>query len=115
MPAALLMLGSATLLFAAAPLMPASAAVEQAQGQVTGLVTDQDKQPLIGVTVSVVGTSTMAITDADGMFKILAPTKSNTMLEFTYMGFKKKQVKVNGAKILQVQMEPIIEAFFCEL
>ncbi|MBR6997930.1 MAG: SusC/RagA family TonB-linked outer membrane protein, partial [Prevotella sp.] len=105
MPAALLMLGSATLLFAAAPLMPASAAVEQAQGQVTGLVTDQDKQPLIGVTVSVVGTSTMAITDADGMFKILAPTKSTTMLEFTYMGFKKKQVKVNGAKILQVQME----------
>ncbi|MBO4812129.1 MAG: TonB-dependent receptor [Prevotella sp.] len=105
MPAALLLLGTAAMTFPAAVLTPAFAEEQQSQSQVTGLVTDQDKQPLIGVTVQVVGTSTMAITDADGMFKIMAPSKSNTMLEFTYLGYKKKQVKVNGAKILQVQME----------
>ena len=73
--------------------------------QVTGLVTDQEKQPLIGVTVTVLGTDTRAITDADGMFRILAPTKSSTELEFSYMGFKRKVVKVNGAKLLNVQMD----------
>ncbi|MCR4957932.1 MAG: carboxypeptidase-like regulatory domain-containing protein, partial [Prevotella sp.] len=105
MHAAMLMFGTAAMLFPAAALTPAYADVEQAQSQVTGLVTDQDKQPLIGVTVQVVGTTTMAVTDLDGMFKIMAPSRSNTMLEFTYLGYKKKQVKVNGAKILQVQME----------
>ena len=105
MPAALLMLGSAAMTFPAAVLTPAFAEEQQAQSQVTGLVTDQDKQPLIGVTVQVVGTTTMAVTDLDGMFKIMAPSRSNTMLEFTYLGYKKKQVKVNGAKLLNVVLE----------
>ena len=86
---------------------PVTAAIQQAakETQVTGLVTDHEKQPLIGVTVTVVGTETRAITDVDGMFKIMAPTKSTTELEFSYMGFKKKVVRVNGAKLLNVQMD----------
>ena len=72
---------------------------------VTGLVTDAEKQPLIGVTITVVGTETRAVSDMDGMFKISAPMKSSTELEFSYIGFKTKTVKVNGAKLLNIQME----------
>ena len=73
--------------------------------QVTGLVTDKQKEPLIGVTVTLVGTETRAITDADGMFKISVPSKSGTTLEFNYIGFASKQVKVNGSRLINVMME----------
>lgn len=73
--------------------------------QVTGLVTDKQKEPLIGVTVTLVGTETRAITDADGMFRINVPAKSGTTLEFNYIGFASKQVKVNGSRLLNVMLE----------
>ena len=101
------MLCSLTMLMAA-PLLP-SAPVAMAQSvqtnQVTGLVTDKQKEPLIGVTVTLVGTETRAITDADGMFKISVPSKSGTTLEFNYIGFASKQVKVNGSRLINVMME----------
>ena len=85
--------------------LPGQAFAQQSETQVTGLVTDQQKEPLPGVTVTVVGTQTRAITDLDGLFKIQVPNKSTAELEFTYMGFQKKTVKVNGAKLLSVAMD----------
>lgn len=107
LPIGMMMLCATTMLFAAPALPRVAAAVQQEAktSQVTGLVTDPEKQPLIGVTVTLVGTETRAITDVDGMFKIVVPTKSTTELEFSYMGFKKKVVRVNGAKLLNVQLE----------
>ncbi len=93
---------------AASPALPRAVAAVQQDGheiQVTGLVTDSEKEPLIGVTVTVVGTQNRTVTDVDGMFHITVPNKSTTMIEFTYVGYKKKEVKVNGAKLLNVQME----------
>ena len=107
LPASSVMLCSLTMLMAA-PLLPEAPAV-MAQGvqtnQVTGLVTDKQKEPLIGVTVTLVGTETRAITDADGMFRINVPSKSSTTLEFNYIGFARKQVKVNGSRLLNVMLE----------
>lgn len=107
LPASSVMLCSLTMLMAA-PLLPqAPAAVAQSvqTNQVTGLVTDKQKEPLIGVTVTLVGTETRAITDADGMFRINVPAKSGTTLEFNYIGFASKQVKVNGSRLLNVMLE----------
>ncbi len=107
LPAGSVMLCSLTMLMAA-PLLPtAPAAMAQSvqTNQVTGLVTDKQKEPLIGVTVTLVGTETRAITDADGMFKISVPSKSGTTLEFNYIGFASKQVKVNGSRLINVMME----------
>ena len=107
LPASSVMLCSLTMLMAA-PLLP-TAPVAMAQSvqttQVTGLVTDKQKEPLIGVTVTLVGTETRAITDADGMFRINVPAKSGTTLEFNYIGFASKQVKVNGSRLLNVMLE----------
>ncbi len=107
LPTGMMMLCTMTLLVSAPVLPQASAAVQQneKETQVTGMVTDNEKVPLIGATVSVVDGDAKAITDMDGMFRIMVPNKNSTVLEFTYMGFKKKQVKVNGAKLLNVQME----------
>ena len=39
------------------------------------------------------------------MFRITVPQKSTTELELTYIGFKRKIVKVNGSRLLNVMME----------
>ena len=84
-----------------------TASAQQSAGdvQVTGLVTDQNKEPLIGVTVSVIGGQARTITDMDGMFRLNVPQQSSTELELTYIGFKRKTVKVNGARLINVMME----------
>ena len=107
LPAGTTMLCTLTMLVAE-PLMTQTVAQNQQtvkMTQVTGLVTDQQKEPLIGVTISAVGTSNLAVSDIDGMFHIDVPAHNNAMLEFSYVGYKKKQVKVNGAKLLNVMLE----------
>jgi len=72
--------------------------------KVTGTVTDaQSKETLLGVTVMQKGTSNGVITDMDGIFTISVPATST--LTFTYMGYTKKEVKVDGRKNINVEME----------
>ena len=106
LPAGIMLLSA---MLIASPAIPRASAAEQQQSsketQVTGLVTDVNKEPLIGATVSVVGSTVKAVTDMDGMFRISVPNRTTSVLEVSYMGFKKKQVKVNGAKLLNVVLE----------
>lgn len=72
--------------------------------KVSGNVTDsQTAEPLLGVTVMQKGTSNGVITDMDGNFTISVPF--NSTLAFTYMGYTKKEVNVNGRNSIQVKME----------
>ncbi|MGL6177643.1 MAG: SusC/RagA family TonB-linked outer membrane protein [Tannerellaceae bacterium] len=77
------------------------------QEKVTGTVTDQNGEPLIGVNVIVVGTTLGAITDMDGNFSLEASRKD--ILKFTYIGYKPIEVKVTG-KPLRVKLEEDTEA-----
>ncbi len=107
LPAGTALLCTCSMLVAQPVISQAVAQTQQSQKmtQVTGLVTDQEKQPLVGVTIAAVGTSNLAITDIDGMFHIDVPASSSAVLEFSYVGYKKTQVKVNGAKLLNVVLE----------
>ncbi|MDE7190227.1 MAG: carboxypeptidase-like regulatory domain-containing protein, partial [Muribaculaceae bacterium] len=51
-----------------------------------GTVVDETGEPLIGVTVSVKGTSAATPTDLDGMFDLKVP-KGTKELSFTYVGY----------------------------
>ena len=70
---------------------------------VSGKVTGVDKTPLQGVTVSVTGTKTQAITNADGTYFINVPANA-TELTFTYVNTKTVTEKIGGRKIIDVQM-----------
>ena len=74
--------------------------------KVTGQITDLAKEPLIGVTVTVVGTNgpIRAISDIDGIFSLNVPEGENK-LEFSYVGYKKQTISVSGAKSLNVVLE----------
>lgn len=65
-----------------------------AQGTVKGKVVDAENNgPLIGATVSVSGTTLGTVTDIDGNF-VLKLTSSKATLEFKYLGYQDKTMKV---------------------
>ena len=69
---------------------------------ISGKITGTDKTPLQGVTVSVPGTKTQTITNADGTYIINAGNA--TELTFTYVNAKPVTEKINGRKIIDVQL-----------
>ena len=70
----------------------ASYAQEQ-QIEVTGIVTDVNKEPLIGVNITVKNMPGFGVmTDINGKYKIKVPDYST--LIFSYVGFQSKEVLV---------------------
>ena len=71
--------------------------------EVTGKVTDVSNNPLPGVSVLIKGTTQGVSTDFDGKYTI--KVKNGDILEFSFLGMKIKQVKVNGQKVINVVLE----------
>ena len=71
--------------------------------EVTGKVTDVSNNPLPGVSVLIKGTTRGVTTDFDGKYTI--KVKNGDILEFSSIGMKNKQVKVNGQKVINVVLE----------
>ena len=71
-----------------------------AQVSITGTVVQaSDNEPIIGATVTVVGTKTGTATDLDGKFTISVPN-SNSMLNISYIGMTPVTVKAaNGMTV----------------
>ena len=77
-----------------------------AQGTITvsGQVTDQQNEPLIGVTVLIDGQQAGGtVTDFDGNYTIKAPAKAT--LKFSYIGYQDQKIAVGGKNIINVQMK----------
>jgi len=72
------------------------------QGQITGKVVDENKAPLIGVSIQVKGTTVGTTTDVDGNFT-LNTSASQPVLVFSYVGFEKKEVPATK-KVLSVTL-----------
>lgn len=75
------------------------------QYAVSGSVTDETGEPLIGVTVMVKGNKTQGtVTDLEGNFTI--NVKKNSELVLSYVGYNSLTVPVNGKKELKLKMIP---------
>ena len=61
--------------------------LQQSERTISGLVTDESGEPLIGVTVMVKGTRVGTTTNLDGVFTLKIPTNAG-ILQFSYMGMK---------------------------
>ena len=62
--------------------------------QVHGVVKDTNGETIIGASVVQKGTKNATVTDIDGAFTLSVP--ANSTLSFTYMGYKEKDVPLNG-------------------
>ena len=72
--------------------------------KVTGNVSDEKGEPLIGVTIILKNDSTVhALTDMNGNYSITVPERKS-VLSFRYIGFVPKEEVVNNRKVVNVQM-----------
>lgn len=74
------------------------------QRTITGSVTDQQGEPLPGVTVVVAGTTIGTVTNGDGDFSLAIPTDAE-MLQFSYVGMRTHEVLIEGRTNFNVTME----------
>jgi len=88
---------------ASARLTGGNKAANQASFILKGFVRDASGQALIGVSVSIKGTSTGTQTDANGKFALTANT--GDVIVFTYIGYVKKEVTITSSTELTVSME----------
>ncbi|WP_247679999.1 SusC/RagA family TonB-linked outer membrane protein [Chitinophaga polysaccharea] len=71
---------------------------------VSGKVTDDKDMALVGVTVSVKGTSKGTSTDANGAFSLSVPDK-NAILVFSYVGYVKQEMPAGDKNVQHVKLE----------
>jgi TonB-linked SusC/RagA family outer membrane protein len=69
----------------------------------TGKVTDENKDPLPGVSIRVHNTSIGAVSDVEGNFKI-SLSKPNELLTFSFIGYKTLQINAGNKSILNVEL-----------
>jgi len=70
---------------------------------VRGIVKDPNGETLIGVSVTQVGSTNGTITDMSGMYEI--KTSANSKLNFSYLGYQKQEVAVNGKTKIDVTLK----------
>lgn len=82
----------------------ASSEGQQQARKVTGVVTDKNSEPLIGVNVKVKGTTMGAITDISGAYSVDVPDV-DAVLAFSYLGYEEQTIPVVGTQsVLDVQL-----------
>ncbi len=83
-------------------MLPASAFAQLRT--VTGTVTDETGEPLIGATVKVAGTSIGAVTNIDGQYAVRIPADARE-LTFSYVGYS-TVTRPADADVIDVQLLP---------
>lgn len=80
-----------------------------AQTAVTGTVTDaQTNETLPGVNISIKGTTMGTSTDAEGTYSLHVPSQQDTLV-FSYVGYTRQQIPINGRSTINVALEPDIQ------
>ena len=75
--------------------------------RVEGQVKDEKGEPMIGVSVVIVGTGTGVVTDLDGNF-VLPSVSQKATLEFSYIGYLTKQQK--PSRSMTITMQPDMQS-----
>ncbi len=76
-----------------------------AQRTVTGVVTDaENKEPLVGASVLVTGTSKGTVSDVDGKFSVEVPAGA-TSLTVSFAGYTQSIIALSASNVLNVQLK----------
>ncbi len=75
-----------------------------AQRTITGTVTDQDGEPLIGASVLAKNTTSGAITDFSGNYSLTVPTGTQTLV-YSYTGYETREVALEASNVIDVQLQ----------
>lgn len=73
--------------------------------KITGRVTDSKGQALPGVTIRLKNTNFGTATDMEGKYEVSIAENYATVLIFSFIGMKNKEVEINGRTEINVQLE----------
>lgn len=88
-------------------LLIASFGVAIAQKTVTGVVTDESKSPLPGVSIVVKGTNVGTVSDVDGKFSLSVPESAKTLM-FSFIGMKVQELPITAESINVTMVSDVI-------
>jgi TonB-dependent SusC/RagA subfamily outer membrane receptor len=71
-------------------------------GTVTGVVTDENDEQVIGAAILVVGTSRGTVTDINGRFSIDVP--ANAVLQISYLGYVTQRIRASSSTSLNIKL-----------
>lgn len=83
--------------------------LDQQQRTISGQVTEENGQPLPGVTIMIKGTNQGTVTDAGGNYT-LSNVPNNAILVFSFIGKKIQEIAVGSSNIINVVLEEEITA-----
>lgn len=86
-------------------LVKRTVVAQQKSVRVVGLVTDQKKAPLPGVTVMVKGLTVGTATDKDGKYRLQIPNLDEFSLVFSFIGMETVEVKYQGKDTINVVLK----------
>ncbi len=75
--------------------------LDQKEIKITGKVSSDDGMPLPGASIIITGTTKGVISGNDGTYQISVPS-TNSILEFSFLGYVKQQVMVGNRTIIDV-------------
>jgi len=79
------------------------------QANLTGRVTDEKNNPLSGVSITMNGKNIGASTNEEGKFSLNVSSLKGT-LAFSYVGYTRQDVAIDGRTSLEVQLQPATTA-----
>lgn len=80
-----------------------------AQRKITGMVTDENAQPLIGASITVNGKAVGTISDANGNYSIEVEEEDST-LTFHFLGYRNEEVSIGNKTNIDVTLTPSEQA-----
>ncbi len=75
-----------------------------AQRTISGKITDDNGETLIGASVLVKGTSTGTVTDFDGNYSLVVPEGGKTLV-FSYTGFQTQEIAIGASDVVDVVLQ----------
>ncbi len=71
---------------------------------ISGVVTDENNQPLSGATVTLTGTTTSTSTNEKGLFSIIAEIPSGSSVQITSVGFATQVLPIGNNTVFTIKM-----------
>ncbi len=73
--------------------------------KLTGVINDENSQPLIGVSIMIKGRTNGTITDINGHFNLDVP-KDKSEITISYIGYKSQNIVINSEKFISIKLLP---------